>query len=292
MKSTAKTWMVIIAILSSYNGFSQIKNLADTSLKIMGNCAMCKKTIENAGNFKNEAQISWDKDTKVASITYDKNKTSPDEILKRVALAGYDSEEFLAPDDTYAKLPACCQYERELKPHTNQANSAMQEHHQSAQKHKQAPMNTADTTIAATHPLKMIYQAYFTLKDALVNSDQVLVSASAEQMLSNTASLDMNKLNEVTQTLWMQGQQKLSLNLKQIAKSNDLAKQRQSFLQVSEIIHELLQVSKHETTVYYQHCPMYEQGKGGHWLSLESTIKNPYYGASMLSCGNNLETIE
>ena len=62
------------------------------------------------------ASVEWNKDTKMATLTYDGNKTNQDEILKRIALAGYDSEKFLAPDDVYAKLPGCCQYDRELKP--------------------------------------------------------------------------------------------------------------------------------------------------------------------------------
>jgi hypothetical protein len=35
------------------------------------------------------------KDSKIATITYDTAKTNQDEILKRIALAGYDSENFL-----------------------------------------------------------------------------------------------------------------------------------------------------------------------------------------------------
>lgn len=77
---------------------------------------MCKATIEKAGNVNKVASVEWNKDTKMATLTYDGNKTNQDEILKRIALAGYDSEKFLAPDDVYAKLPGCCQYDRELKP--------------------------------------------------------------------------------------------------------------------------------------------------------------------------------
>ena len=49
--------------------------------------------------------MDWNKDTKIATITYDEKKTNQDEILKRIALSGYDSDKFLAPDDVYAKLP-------------------------------------------------------------------------------------------------------------------------------------------------------------------------------------------
>jgi hypothetical protein len=57
-------------------------------------------------------------------------------------------------------------------------------------------------------------------------------------------------------------------------------------------MYELLKVSKLETPVYYQFCPMAKGGKGANWLSKESAIKNPYYGAQMLTCGKVVETIK
>ena len=38
-------------------------------------------------------------------------------------------------------------------------------------------------------------------------------------------------------------------------------------------------------TLYLQHCQMANKNSGGNWLSLEKQIKNPYFGASMLQCG-------
>ena len=57
-------------------------------------------------------------------------------------------------------------------------------------------------------------------------------------------------------------------------------------------MYELIKVSKPKDAVYYQHCPMYNNGKGANWLSKESAIKNPYYGSQMLTCGSTVETIK
>jgi Cu(I)/Ag(I) efflux system membrane fusion protein len=38
-------------------------------------------------------------------------------------------------------------------------------------------------------------------------------------------------------------------------------------------------------TIYVQHCPMADNNKGADWLSKEKEIKNPYFGNSMLTCG-------
>ena len=49
---------------------------------------------------------------------------------------------------------------------------------------------------------------------------------------------------------------------------------------------------KNNKPVYYQNCPMYNDGKGANWLSLENKISNPYLGKSMPTCGKTLETIK
>jgi copper chaperone CopZ len=115
MKSVKKIMMAIIVLLSITSANAQIKNAKTETVKIYGNCGMCKTTIEKAGNLKKEAQVDWNKDTKMATITYDSQKTNQQEILKRIALAGYDSNGFLAPVAAYNNLPGCCQYDREAK---------------------------------------------------------------------------------------------------------------------------------------------------------------------------------
>jgi membrane fusion protein, copper/silver efflux system len=43
--------------------------------------------------------------------------------------------------------------------------------------------------------------------------------------------------------------------------------------------------------VYRQFCPMANNDKGAFWLSLDEKINNPYYGSSMLTCGEVKEII-
>ena len=107
--------MTITLLLSVIVMNAQIKNAKTETVKIYGNCGMCKTKIEKAGNLKNISKVDWNEDTKMATLTYDESKTNQDEILKRIALVGYDSGKFLAPADAYSKLPSCCQYDRDAK---------------------------------------------------------------------------------------------------------------------------------------------------------------------------------
>ena len=283
--------MVITVLLSAVNSFAQIKNAKTETVKIYGNCGMCKTTIEKAGNVKNVATIEWNKDTKMATINYDDKKTNQDEILKRIALAGYDSEKFLAPDDVYAKLPGCCQYNRELKPvaKTNDASMEMKSEHANHNHNEMAKTNTVDTQ--NTPQLKAVFDSYFSVKDALVKTDAATSSAKANELVKAIKAVEMTKLSTEEHTVWMKVMKELTANTEKITTSKDVAKQRETFALLSKNMYELAKVSKQEIPVYYQHCPMYNNGKGANWLSKEEAVKNPYYGSKMLTCGSVQETI-
>ena len=273
---------ILLFSFSSCN--AQIKNTKTESVKIYGNCEMCEKTIETAGSVKKIANVDWNKDTKMATITYDSTKTNQDEILKRIALAGYDSDKFLAPDDVYSKLAGCCQYERVNK--TAIVSTAVIEDHSM---HNQE--NVVETKQEVSQ-LKTIFESYFALKDALVKSDGKLVSTLAKDVLANINSVKMEKLSSEEHTVWMKVMSSLKSNTEKIVATTIIEKQRVVFMDLSANFYALLKVSKQDYSIYYQNCPMYNDGKGANWLSKENAVKNPYYGSQMLTCGKTVETIK
>lgn len=105
--------ILFIALLSAFAAnHAQAQSKETTTVTINGNCGMCKKTIETAAN-QNTAKLNWDSATKKATLTYNPKKTNVNEVLKRVADAGYDNEKFKASDAVYNNLHGCCQYDRE-----------------------------------------------------------------------------------------------------------------------------------------------------------------------------------
>ena len=108
-------WVIILLSLNLSACDAQIKNAQKLTVMVYGNCGMCKKTIETAANKKGLVKAEWNENTKMLSLTFDSTKTNKDEILTRIANAGYDNEKFLAPDSVYARLHGCCQYDRVKK---------------------------------------------------------------------------------------------------------------------------------------------------------------------------------
>ncbi|MEN9908981.1 MAG: hypothetical protein RLZZ540_2130 [Bacteroidota bacterium] len=128
MKSFKKI-MIAAVVLLSISVNAQIKNKKTETVKISGNCEMCKKNIETAGNLKKVALVEWDVNSKMAKLTYDSTKTNSDEILNRIAKAGYDSEKFSATEEQYKKLHTCCQYDREATGTTDTDKTEKKEDH-------------------------------------------------------------------------------------------------------------------------------------------------------------------
>lgn len=285
--NSLKYLMIAIITLSSVAGIAQPKNQKTETVKIYGNCGMCKTTIEKAGNMKNQSTVDWNKDTKMATISYDSLKTSKDEILKRVALAGYDSETFLAPDDTYASLPGCCHYERAEKTMAKMDATKMEI---ATNDHSMHANNM--TAMQETNPLSPVFNNYFAVKDALVKTDGAAASTNASNLLAAINEVKMDKLSMESHMAWMKVLKNLKEDAKQIADTKDAAKQRDNFMTLSKSMYEVMKVSKQDSPTYYQFCPMANDGKGANWLSKEDKIRNPYYGSQMMSCGKTIETIK
>jgi hypothetical protein len=289
MKLVSKILLAITALLSSANSFAQIKNAKTETVKIYGNCGMCKARIEKAGSRKNIANVTWDKETKRASLQYDLSKTNRDEILKRIALAGHDNEKYLAPDDVYAQLPECCLYKRELKVNSKSKVAMMMEKEHS--NHNETEQVGRPATIKSRH-LNNVIESYFLVKDALVKSDAIASMQKAAGLLKAIKAVEMTKLSAEEHTTWMRVMKDLELDAQRIAGSKDIAKQRTAFTLLSKNMYDLVKTSGQDKPIYYQHCPMYNNGKGANWLSKESAIKNPYYGAKMMTCGSTIETLD
>ena len=281
MKSLEKTMMAILLLLSVVVSNAQIKNAKTESVKIYGNCGMCKATIEKAGSLKNIASVDWNADTKMAVLTYDPKITNQDEILKRIALAGYDSDKFLAPDAVYSKLAECCQYNREAKV------SVKVDAISGADKSEHSEMDMSNHSKTNDNQLKSVFDNYFLLKDALVKTDGNTASLKAKDLLSAIIAVKMETLKMDEHLVWMKVLKDLTADAKSISETQDIKKQREAFKSLSKNTYLLIKASKPTEAIYYQYCPMQD----ANWLSKENAVKNPYYGSQM-SCGKTVETIK
>jgi len=111
MKSKFLTSSLFIALFSLFS-ISSFAETITTTFKVSGECGMCKKKIESSLRIKGVTKVNWDLDSKMITVTYNSDKITIDEIHERIAAVGYDTEKVKAKDEEYAKLDACCKYER------------------------------------------------------------------------------------------------------------------------------------------------------------------------------------
>ena len=111
MKTLTIYAVVLISMLSTTAIHAQSAVKKET-LKVWGNCGMCKKTIEKAAKSAGATTANWNEESHQLKVSYAVAKTSGQKIQQSVAAAGYDTQDFTADNKVYDNLHACCQYDR------------------------------------------------------------------------------------------------------------------------------------------------------------------------------------
>ncbi len=111
MKYLSIVAVLLFGVFTSNSTYAQNKIASDT-IKVWGNCGMCKTTIEKSAKAAGAKTAVWNEDSKDLIVSYAAAKTSSNKIQEAVANAGYDTQDLTAPVEVYNKLHGCCQYER------------------------------------------------------------------------------------------------------------------------------------------------------------------------------------
>ena len=165
--------------------------------------------------------------------------------------------------------------------------AALAQHDHSSHQNKTTTSTTDTTTKSAVtdansqQQLSQMLSSYYNIKNALVTGDAASAASNAEQFLRTANSIDYKVISEGNVTI-------LSKDAGKISSTKDLNKQRQYFADLSSnmaIVAKSLKLGSQP--IYLQYCPM----KKASWLSSEKQIRNPYYGSSMLTCGEVTETL-
>ena len=110
MKTVKIIIIAILAFVITSTVYSQSATTKTETLKVSGNCDMCKASIEKAAKIDGVSKIEWSKKAKTLTATFDPAKTNIEAIGKKIAAVGYDNEKAKATNVAYNKLPSCCQY--------------------------------------------------------------------------------------------------------------------------------------------------------------------------------------
>ena len=138
--------------------------------------------------------------------------------------------------------------------------------------------------------LGAVVDNYLKLKDNLVASDAPKAQADAKALLAAAEKVDVAGLEGEQKAYAEERLGEVKQSASKMAESTDLAAQREQLELLSEATFALAKAfGATDQQLYYQHCPMANNDKGGYWLSSDKAIRNPYFGDAMLKCGSNEE---
>ncbi|MDP2984490.1 MAG: DUF3347 domain-containing protein [Candidatus Latescibacter sp.] len=174
--------------------------------------------------------------------------------------------------------------------------------HDHGQMHSMNGMNMSETAkpivfitpFAFKTQLDQVYRSYLSIHAALSSDEFQNSQSNALTLTKSFQEVDMKLLTDMKAHMaWMASSEKLSKDAVQIAAAPDIETARAEFKQASL---DLIAIAKQFRTsgknpLYVFHCPMAFKNKGADWVQDEKTVKNPYFGNSMLACGKITDII-
>jgi Cu(I)/Ag(I) efflux system membrane fusion protein len=138
-----------------------------------------------------------------------------------------------------------------------------------------------------------VVEKYLLLQDELASDDKEGAAQAAGETLNALSAVEMNLLSGNAHNAWMANSTKMKAALDKIKEAKTIEPMRQGFEGLSkELIAVLGQFGVYQgKTLYKINCPMAFNDKGADWLQNDEDIRNPYFGASMLKCGQVIEVI-
>jgi len=75
-----------------------------------GCCPTCEKYILESVQIEEVKSAQWDQHSEKVTLRFYTNEISAEKLQRTVAMAGYDTDLFMATDSVYLALPRCCHY--------------------------------------------------------------------------------------------------------------------------------------------------------------------------------------
>lgn len=154
---------------------------------------------------------------------------------------------------------------------------------------KESPAeNKKETVELSAFPIQQIIKGYLPLKNALAQDNSQKASDAAKGLFSILKKIDISKTRAKDNSELRDILKSASESAEHIGdNADDIVLQREHLLSLSNDITGLIEkVGTGGLQLYQDFCPMYDNGKGGTWISETKEIVNPYEGTKMLNCGS------
>ena len=142
-------------------------------------------------------------------------------------------------------------------------------------------------TIKAVSPIEGTVSEYINLKNALTRDDDKDAALAGNSLVKALALIDKSAMPTEQAKVFTDVFDDAKEHAEHIgSNAGNIKHQREHFETLSGEIYDLVKAGNNTgQKLYYDNCPMYNDGKGGNWISETKQIQNPYLGKEMLTCG-------
>lgn len=152
---------------------------------------------------------------------------------------------------------------------------------------------TIDTAAGKPVSVSEVVTAYLQLKNALVSDNGKDAATAAKNITVSMQKIDPVSASVEQKKVYNDIKDDIMEHAEHISTNGDkVAHQREHFDLLSADMYDLVKTFNAGQTLYQDHCPMYNDGKGANWLSELKEIKNPYLGKKMPNCGTIKEELK
>ena len=136
-----------------------------------------------------------------------------------------------------------------------------------------------------------VADAYFQVKNGLVKDNLGDAQKALTAIDQSLAKVNMGLVKDQAHEKWMEILKGMKDARGKMGTSKDIEEVRKHFSMLSFHVLEMTETfGVNKAVVYKDYCPMAFGDQGAYWLSEQKDITNPYFGASMLACGEIKQT--
>ncbi|SFN14331.1 Protein of unknown function [Chryseobacterium oleae] len=154
------------------------------------------------------------------------------------------------------------------------------------------PINEKETKTPVKEEIKSfsispIIKDYLELKNALTTDNDKAAASAGKKLLATIKNTDMKSIPANKHKEYMDIADDAKENAEHIGDNvGKIDHQREHMAPLSQDMADLIALFGTTQKLYRDYCPMFNDGKGAVWISESKSIKNPYYGSKMLTCGS------
>lgn len=174
---------------------------------------------------------------------------------------------------------------------TPETRSAPQESNKEVPPQEPNKEVTLKPTIAVPDTFKValgkVFDGYIRIQSALALDDLPKAKEEFSSMHAKLHVIPKKGLDSAAKAEWDSTDARFMAALHPMGSAETLEAFRENFPDFTIVLTEAIEkfgIAGNES-IYQFHCPMAENGQGADWLQKDSVMANPYYGSSMLKCG-------